>query len=594
MNPDLIYARTPEGERLARSPRQIGSYGHRATLLLVDGHISVGELQHRFGTTLPIEKVLEQLEHDGLVHVKAAEVSEDAPDEGSPGDLSTVEFDPLFDPAVERITAEHLTGQVEVAEKGERREPTLVRAHAALHLPEDEFLNSAARPAMPSVDVGDADMADVPMPASADRASAPALRGLGRKAWWLGLGILALGLVAGLTLWLARLRPQVETLATAALGVPVEVRSLGPALHNGPALTLKDVTIGLDPPLVLPRVDVMPDPRRGNVWSPSRVLIMNASLKPSELSALAGLLRGSAAVTELEFSELQLRLGALQVGALAGNLENTSEGGAVFKLANPAGGLNLEARPSGRSLAVYLTATPGTLPLLGRPQIGMVELRGLLDDAGLSGGELGMTGYGGKFEGNLTMTWGGPVSVDAKLRMAAVSMKQLSRSLFERGGFVDGQASGMLAVEARAARWEDLVRIDRLTASFMVERGAFKGFDLGAALRERSAHPRSGGETRFDSLRGRLEAGPREIRVWVDRLDAGALSASGLLTVAGFESLKGNLSAAVQVPGHGVQRYPAQLAGTVAMPSIQLVLPPGGEVAATSVPSNAQRGDEQQ
>ena len=583
MNPDLVYVRTPEGERLARLPRQIPS-GQRATLLLVDGNITVGELRHRFGATLSIDTALEQLERGGLVCVKAgAEVREEPIEPNEPEDASALVLDPLFDPAVEHVAIEHLGHEVQ-AEREERLEPTVVRAHAAL-------VEAGAHPLPPAAphpeDPADSLTTEAPAPPPRERSS---IRDkLGEKARWLGLGALALSVVVVLTSLFAGLRPKVEARATAALGVPVSVRAIGPALHNGPALTLKDVTIGLDSPLVLPRVALMPDPSHGNVWSPSRVMIAGATLKPSELNALASLLAKSAAVTELEFEDLSLRLGGRQVGGLAGSLESAEGGAAVLKLGYPAGGLNMEARPSGRGLAIYLTASPGTLPLLGGPQIGTVELRGLLDDAGFSDGQLGMTGYGGKLEGSLNMAWDGRVSLDAKLRIAAVSMKQLSRSLFQRGGFAEGQASGMLAVEARAPRWEELTRIERMTGNFTVERGAFAGFDLGAALRERSAGPLSGGETRFDNLRGRLEAGPREIRLSVENLDAGALTASGVLTVAGLDSLRGNLSAAVQVPGRGVLRYPAQLSGTVATPSIQLVLPAGREASSVSVPFGAER-----
>ena len=570
MNPELVFARTPEGERLARSPRQIGSYGHRATLLLVDGQITVGELRRRFGETLPIETVLRELEHDGLVYPKAGiEAADQLAEVALPEDMAP-SLDPLFDPAVEHIAERHIQTATEPAE---RREPTLVRAHTAREESEVPGTPPLVLPLPAAAEPGAVEPSEPPR---GERSLPPAFRRLGPKVWWLGIGLLTMGLVVGFTLWLTGLRPSVEARASEALGVPVTVGSLGPAFHRGPALTLHDVTIGRDAPLVLPRVDVMPDPHHGNVWSSARVLILNARLKPSELDALAGLLRANTVITETGFSELALRLGSLHAGALAGSLEITA-GGAVFKLADPAGGLTLEARPTGHGLETYVAAAPGMLPLLGRPRIGTVELRGLLDDDGLSSGEIGMTGYGGKFEGSLAMRWAGPVSVDARLRMAAVSMSQLSRSLFERGGFSEGQASGTLAVETQAPRWEDLVRIDRLTGNFNVERGAFKGFDLGAALRERAPRPISGGETRFDSLRGRLEAGPQEIRLWLDRLDAGALTVSGQLTVTGLDRLKGNLSAAVQVPGHGALRYPAQVSGTVALPSVQLVLPASGE-----------------
>jgi hypothetical protein len=583
MNPDRVYVRTPEGERLARSPRQISSYAQRATLLLVDGQINVGELLRRFGETLPVEEMLGELEREGLVHPRTA--AGELPVEPAPGqsdELPGFGQDPLFDPEVEGITEERLI-QEALSEPGPelmdeaRREPTLARP------------DEPARPRTGQAPRAEKDEpeSEGALPDPWERAS-PRLGGLRSKAGVAVLAILGLGLIAGMALWLAGLRPQVEARASAALGVPVSVGSLGLAIRHGPALALNEVSIGLGSPVVLAGVEVIPDPRQGNVWTAARLRVPDASLKPSELSALAGLLGKSEAVTELVFSGLSLRLGELRIGGLEGSLERAADGAMILKLADPAGGLSLEARPDGPGLVVYLAASPGVLPVLGRPKIGTVELRGRVDDAGLRGGELGMTGYGGKFDGTLTVGWAGPVSVDARLRMAAVSMTQLSRSLFERGGIVDGQASGSLAVEARAARWEELTRIDRLAASFTVERGALKGFDLGAALRERSPSPLSGGETRFESLRGRMEAGPREIRLWLDRLDSGALTASGVLTIAGFQDLRGNLSASVQVPGRGALHYPAQVAGTVALPSIQLRLPAGG-MAVRSPPDQGEQ-----
>lgn len=593
MNPELVFCRTPEGERLARTPRQIASYANRATLLLLDGTIPVGELLRRFGETLPIEEALAELERDGLVYSRVgageAPTADALPVEEGPLDFG---HDPLFDPGLENISEAGLveggaaSEGVLLAGRDDLREPTPV-----LDAPtqfEEHFAVLEAEPAEPVVasPIAAPDLEDEEPPPVAEKRGFARPEGLGRKLKVFGLVACAAALLAGVGLWLSDLRPRIEARATAALGVPVSVGAIGVSVQHGPALALKRVGVGLAAPLVLPGVEVIPNPLNGNVWSASHVRVVGASLKPSELAALIGLVGKSEAGVDLTFSDLALRLGEKQVGGLTGGLARTPDGQPVLKLADPAGGLSLELRPDSQGLRVILAASPGSLPLLGGPKMGTVELRGLLGDDGLTGGELGMTGYGGKFDGTLAMAWQGAVSVEAKLRFVSVSMNQLSRSLFERGGFSEGLANGTLNLRARAARWEELTRIDDLTSSFVIERGALKGFDLGSALRERSPRPISGGETRFESLRGRLDADPREIRLAVDRLDSGALTAVGQLTVDSFQSLRGSLNASVQVPGRGALQYPALVEGSVALPTIQLRLPaaiptgpqPGGAV----------------
>jgi hypothetical protein len=604
MNPELVYCRTAEGERLARVPRQIASYAQRATLLLLDGQISVGELVRRFGETLPIEEALEQLERNGLAHLRETPGNAvESPEFGDSADVPVFGPDPLFDPAVDEISEERLVREappeptledrqeVRRMQPGELRlEPTEVLSGAALTEMESPPAKGGggASPALSMTPAAQFHRVPAAAEAPVGQASAPTpVSPANRRRFKsFGLVVLLVALVGGLALMLSGLRPEVEARARAALGVPVSVGSVGFSVRHGPALALGRVTIGGPVPFVLEQVEAKPGPRQGSVWSAHRLRVVDASLTPSELSTLASLVGSSETVVEFAFSGLTLRLGELAVGGLAGSLER-ADGRVTLRLADPAGGLTLLAQPREAGLALQLTASPGVLPVLGRPKIGTVELRGLLKDGGLENGELGMTGYGGKFEGSLVAAWGGSISLEATLRMAAVSMAQVSQGLFERGGFADGQASGTVFLRARSARWDELNRIDDLEASFVVERGALKGFDLGAALRERWPRPISGGETRFESLRGRLEAGPQEIRLRIERLDSGALSASGQLKVSGFESLHGNLSASVQIPGRGPLTYPAVLAGTVALPTIQLRLP-AAEMS-TPIPGGAER-----
>lgn len=561
---------------MARTPRQIASYANRATLLLLDGQINVGELLRRFGETLPIEDVLLQLEQEGLIHPKAS------PDEGAqePESEDFNDASPVFDQDTPPTEPTTKAGPVMTA-PGEplleldeappraplpapRKEPTLVGASAA---PE-----SKSEPLPPKPGLGQR------------------FRAMGTLGKVIGVAGIALGLLVALILWVAGLRPDVERRAAEALGVPVRVQSLGLAIAHGPALALENVTIQTPAPVVLRRVQLIPDLRRGLNLSTFLVRVDDVSLKPSELSALAQLLGRSANVAEVVFAGLGVQLGSLHIAGLEGSVERDAEGLVQLRLANPAGGLSLVARPAGPSLAIVLSASPGVLPLLGKPRIGTVDLRGTLGDTALRGAELGMTGYGGKLDGSLSMDWGGPVSIESRLKLVAVAMSQVSKALFERGGFSEGIATGSLTLRAKAARWEELTRIDDLQASFVIERGVLKGFDLGAALRERSTRPVTGGETRFESLRGRLDGGGGQLRLIVDRLDSGALTASGQLSVDSFQSLQGSLHASVQVPERGVLNYPAQLGGTVAQPSIQLRLPAAAMTG--PLPGGADRGAE--
>lgn len=596
---------------MARSPRQIASYASRATLLLLDGQINVGELLRRFGETLPIEEALAELEHEGLVHPRLSAGEEEPVPEAEAAEDPMPAFgrDPLFDPAMDNITEESLVKTApqvmeELAEAGEvelespppsaprpasRREPILVESQVVPTQFEEPPILAAEPFPVPALEA-DEIQGEPTEPAAPRRSLGERVRALGAKGRLIGIGAVLLGLVAVLGLWVSGLRPDVERRASQALGVPVAVHSLGLAVQHGPALALENVRIDSVPPLNLRRIEVMPDPRQARGWGAVRLRLDDAALKPSELSSLMQLLGRSGDIGEVQFAGLRLHLGELQAPGLAGSLERDGEGRPWLKLAAPEGGLSLEARASEAALAIHLAASPGTLPFLGRPQIGTVDIHGVLDDQGLRNAELGMTAYGGKFDGSLSMVWAGPVTVESRLKMAAVSMRQVSRQLFPKaGGFNEGIAVGSLSLRARAARWEELTRIDALEASLLVERGALAGFDLGAALRERSPRPVAGGETRFESLRGRVVSGERQIHLMIDRLDSGALTAYGQLTVDKLQSLQGSLNASVQVPGRGSLNYPAELAGTVAQPSIQLRLP--ASIPSGPLPGGADRSE---
>ncbi len=581
MDPELIYCRTPEGERLARAPRQIASYSQRATLLLIDGQISVGELSRRFGETLPIDEALDELEAAGLIQAKGdgSRGTEWAPPEAPVADFHE---DPLFDPSIGAITEERL-----VAEGASE----VVIASLEEDLPADELDKLPPAPFLPPELPPDPDRSgpagavaiepvDLPVAASGVPGSSPSHsaedgspRRFSAKTVALVLGVM---LIAMAVWWFSGLRGRLENRASAALGVPVTIGGLGFAIQHGPGLALSDVRIQGPQPLHFPVLEVVSGVGGGGL---ARLVVSDVTLKPSDFAAMAALLAGQGAWTGCRFENVGVALGARTLGGLSGTLAKRDDGATVLSLGVPGGGFSFTAKPyPGQMLAITLTASPERLPILGGAAMATVELQGILSDTALVDGRVALTGYGGKWDGTLRGEWPGPVMFDATLTMTAVSANQVSRSLLDRGAVAEGVVNGTVTVRAQGANWDEVGRLDRLNAQFVVERGALKGFDLGEALRERVARPISGGETRFERLRGRLEGEPGNIVLRVDELDAGALQATGQLRIDEFLALKGQLVASVRVAGRGVLTYPAVLGGTVARPSIQLRLPASGGV----------------
>ncbi|MBL8446631.1 MAG: hypothetical protein JNJ44_04370 [Zoogloeaceae bacterium] len=574
MDPEQIYCRTPEGERLARTPRQIASYSQRATLLLVDGQISVGELIRRFGETLPMAEALAELKEAGLIQAKG-----DEPSEAAVGaDTTATDFreDPLFDPALSEITVEGLVAdgaaQEVIASLGDD-----LPAEAIDKIPPAPFLPPELPPELPAgavlvmsdrrPDSGPQGLeAPDPGPSGTPlRQRRPAMA----VAWVMGLA-----LFVGAGWWASGLRERLEARASATFGVPVTIGGWGVALRPGPGLALNDVRIAAPKALHLSRVEVIPGLGSGGL---TRLVVADQTVRPSDIATLGGLLGAQGAWSACRFENLGIALGGLSVEGLEGSLTRDDQGAVLVFLALPGGGLRMTAKPGpGGELAFTLSATPERIPVFGGPAMATVELQGRLSDSALHDGRVVLTGYGGKWVGTLQGDWSSRVILETAMSMTAVSADQVSRSLVPRGGVAEGVVSGTLTARAQGASWADLARIDRLQAQFVVERGALKGFDLGDALRERVARPISGGETRFERLQGRLEVDGGDILLRVDGLDAGALQASGVARIDSSQGLRGSLLAAIRMAGRGALNYPAVLSGTVDRPSIQLRLPAAG------------------
>lgn len=540
LDPDLIFQRTAQGEVLARTPRRVASHATRATLLLLDGHINVGELEHRFGDSISVADALASLEADGLVERVVAHSQEEpfvAPRDVAQ-DLAPALPDPLW--------AENVMNPG----FGLDPEPVILSQVQAADFEGPEVF--AAR--VPRKEI--------------DRSPR---RGASTAGWWLGALVLAAAILAlwGGQVWLAGLKPKVESRASQVLGAPVEAGSVGFGVYAGPALRVRDLVIRQGHPVRLAEVLISPDVHKGDVWSSFSVRVKAGRLHPSELGSLLALFARSGDLNGLEISDLGLLLGGRVLEGLRGTMVRDDAGRGQLNLTDGSGRFVLTAYPSPVGLDVRVSALPGLLPILGGIEAGAIEMTGSLRDEGLKDGAWSLTALGGRFEGEVELAWSSSAVLTGRLRMSGVDAGQVLRVRYPHAG-AEGMLSGDLKMAARGAGWEDVPGALILEGKVHVERGALKGMDLGSAVRERSASPISGGETRFESMAGRVHIDSKVSRLVVDRLEAGALSATGQFSANSGEDLRGTWVATVSVPGRVASPYPMDVAGSVTAPQLQL------------------------
>jgi uncharacterized protein involved in outer membrane biogenesis len=381
------------------------------------------------------------------------------------------------------------------------------------------------------------------------------------------LAVVVLVVIAGYG-YLKSLRGDLERRGSEALGVPVQIESLSVSFGHGLAFDLEGVHLATQPPVTLPTVQVAPNVGGAASGGAGVLRIADARLKPSERAALASS-HAASSLGDLEFVDLSLALGEASLAGLQGSMRHAPRAGHLpVALTGADGRFTLEARPEGGELEIVVAATDVPLPSVPSLQIANFEFGARMSDRGLVADKAGLVLFGGRLTGKLVIDWVKEVSVAGSFDMAGVEMRSLANALL--GARMSGRLSGTLQVQGKAPSFAELERFDSVDSSFRIDRGSWRGVDLGAVLRERAVSAQSGGETSFEVLRGRLEATPQLARLRIDQLDVGALGASGTLLLGEDDALSGNLRAVVHTPANGYLQYPLEVGGTPAAPTLQL------------------------
>ena len=394
--------------------------------------------------------------------------------------------------------------------------------------------------------------------------------------------MLAIGLIAALVvaafLLPERYRSAIEAQAAAQLGHPIQFGALNVSASGGGSLNLSDVRAPAMGELSAANVYIAPD-FRGSLSAMSwrfTVTIDTLRGRPAALSALLSAPWASRRISTISLQDATVLVGDERWNDFNGEVA-LHDGQRVARLHSADRRVVVEATPGDARLLLDVVAVNQPLRVFPSLPLDTYQLKGTLGDADFDASALGAGVFGGKLTAQGQLSWANGAVLSAKLTLRRIETERLFKAV-GAGVRVEGAINGEFDLTARAAHPAEIRTFDALTGEFVVENGTLFGMDFGAALRERGMGSIQGGETRFESLAGRLEVSDRSARVTIRKLDAGALDGHGEITIGALEALSGRLSTAVGSNARRV-RMPVMIAGSLAAPVLEVPAPPAPKPA---------------
>ncbi|TVT50009.1 MAG: hypothetical protein FHP94_05145 [Denitromonas halophila] len=590
---DTVYVKTELGDARAKQPRSISSHELRATLLLIDGRITVREMKRRFGSSLAIDPAVSELLREGLIQAKSAAADASAamltaepdPDDEAAESLLVVVEAPPEAPEVEVIdvaevdTDEVAAGAGAQSVKDERIEPEGEIPGLDEPIDPDGVQEPVVGESERDKPITDEPPALVVSPRLGDstRGGMIAL-GFFVERLWRGLLPIAAFLLIGALVVAAFLLPEryradVESAMSNQLGTSVRFGGLRASFAGGGSLQLSDVRVEAIPSLRASEVYLIPDwpaSLRAVDW---RVTVKITELRgtPSAFARVLAMPARSSAVVETLFERLSVTAGGEQWALLSGSVTH-DQNGATATLRDALGGLSVTATGDGDALRVDAVAVNQVLPVFSQIPFNTMQVVGRLSDEGFDVSSFGASALDGKLSGSAKLVWEDNTRMSAEVALSQINAEGLLKRL---GSSVrlSGSVSGAFTLGGVAAHPSEIRYASSVNGRFDVANGALGGIDLGAAMRERGSGKIQGGETRFETMSGTLTRKAESLEVKVSRLEAGALEASGTFKIGALESLSGALTTVV---GRGDRRVrlPVDIGGSLAAPTLEARLPP--------------------
>lgn len=548
-----VFCQTQSGEHEIAQPSKSIEKTARSLLEIVDGVATVGELTSRLGGSRTV-RALEELERLGLVETLDARMARIALQE-----------------------ARRVRGNAPLeASLGEG--VAMLDGHTQTYV-ENDFAVPSNNPRQALASGSRATIFDR-LSAFFGNLSYTAAKGggdWGRKLRRTLLGLLILAVLGGIGLILTvtvlgalKIGSQIEREASAWLGTPVKIGSVGVGFHPWPGFTFHDIRIGEDGESRIPIGWGHPDWFR---WATGQTQHLSLTLdNPNIQAALIHRLArlqvppGAWRLASASVRNASVPFGSLKLEGLSGELLFAADSRwQMLRLRPQEGDFTLEAENHEGVPWVSLRS-----PEYKFGQIKLVDvlLSGVLGATGFPAAQFSANWLSGALQGKAKLDFSEAAQVSGRLEASGISMEQLSE-LAGAPELLGGRLSGPFNIEAKAANIDELSAALRVSGKYQIDNGTLGRLDLFEAMRRNDAAPFSGGTTRFTRMEGSfVYLSGNGLKVEMRQLDAGALSGSGTWAVDRNGALRGSLRTDLRTPLERLE-HQYRIEGSLQMPQLR-------------------------
>ena len=370
--------------------------------------------------------------------------------------------------------------------------------------------------------------------------------------------------------------PQITQVASKALGQPVAIAGLRLQLLPTPRAAASGIRVGKKDDVKVEELVIVPEllPLLAGRKSIREIRALKVEVQESALAMLRSIPKSegdTVAVKRVVLRDVTLRHAAVKLPPfdLEAELdEDLAVGQALF--ATRDGAFKLAVDPQGGGVSrLALTAKNWRIPVAAAPlTFDTLQAQGTLRGKQLELPKIEGKLYEGKVNASAKADWSKQWQFGGKAVLAGVDVSKVQQALGRKPA-LSGKLRATMTYSANAKAPDQIAQALAVDGPFEIEAGALQGMDLSrvADLNLTTGRVAAGGVTRFEELRGTLQARGARIKVNEFCARSPILVAGGFIEVTPDQKLSGKLDVSV-AKTKGFVGVPVALSGTTSDPIV--------------------------